>query len=115
MQGNDSESNRNTFDKARFSYFLSKGITMSMRGSKCFNIEYYTVSNPDLPPEARTWDHFVSQGQFEGRPFQFTCENEFSYPAEEVLKEATIRARKAIKQAITQVSAVRSEGAQLRA
>ena len=115
MQGNDSESNHNTFDKARFSYFLSKGITMSMRGSKCFDIEYYTASNPDMPPETCTWDHFVSQGQFEGRPFQFTCENEFSYPTKDVLKEATIVARKAIKQAITQVSAVRSEGAQLRA
>ena len=34
VQGNDSESNHRTFDKARFSYFLSKGITMSMRGEE---------------------------------------------------------------------------------
>ena len=70
LQGNESDTNQKDFDKARFSYFLSKGVTMSMRGSKCFDASHYAASNPDLPSEASTWEHFTTQGQFEGRPFR---------------------------------------------
>ena len=72
LQGNDSESYHQSFDKARFSYFLSKGITISMRGKERFDIDYYITSNLDMPPETCTWDHCITKGQFEGRPFRFT-------------------------------------------
>ena len=62
--------NLHEFDKAKFSYFLSKGIAMSMRGSDCFDLAYYQRANTDMPTENATWQHFISYGQFEGRPFR---------------------------------------------
>ncbi|KAK9918451.1 hypothetical protein WJX75_004177 [Coccomyxa subellipsoidea] len=32
-----------------------------------------------------TWQHFINQGQFEGRPFRFICENEYVHPAPEYI------------------------------
>ena len=43
---------------------------MSMRGSDCFDVEFYKKHNQDIPEEEATWEHFVNQGQFEGRPFR---------------------------------------------
>ena len=45
---------------------------MGMRGSECFNLTYYEISNADMPVHEATWQHFINQGQFEGRPFRYS-------------------------------------------
>ena len=45
---------------------------MGMRGSECFNLTYYQISNADMPIQDATWQHFINQGQFEGRPFRYS-------------------------------------------
>lgn len=53
-------------------------LYMRQRGSSCFDLQYYVDHSADLaslagkPEDA--WHHFVEMGQFEGRPFRFTCE-----------------------------------------
>ena len=39
---------------------------------------YYRTHNKDLmqiTDPFQLWEHFVTLGEFEGRPFRFTCEN----------------------------------------
>ena len=39
---------------------------------------YYRTHNKDLTQITdpfQLWEHFVTLGEFEGRPFRFTCEN----------------------------------------
>jgi len=39
---------------------------------------YYRTHNKDLTQimdPFQLWEHFVTLGEFEGRPFRFTCEN----------------------------------------
>ena len=45
-------------------------LTLSQRGSACFDVELYRARNKDLPPMTAEnyWLHFVMHGQFEGRP-----------------------------------------------
>jgi hypothetical protein len=48
------------------------------RGSRCFDVELYRTHNADLKhirDPVQLWEHYVTLGQFEGRPFQFNCEN----------------------------------------
>lgn len=49
---------------------------MKQRGSRCFDTTYYADANGDLAvlktPE-QLWEHWLYMGQFEGRPFRFTC------------------------------------------
>ncbi|KAL3163354.1 hypothetical protein ABBQ32_009743 [Trebouxia sp. C0010 RCD-2024] len=47
---------------------------MQARGSDCFNFELYQSKN-SLPfgDSTSLWTHFVDDGQFEGRTFEFTC------------------------------------------
>lgn len=50
-------------------------MEMSLVGVSCFDAPYYKSHNPALPPMDPTqlWEHFVHDGQFEARPFRFTC------------------------------------------
>ena len=43
------------------------------RGPGCFDTTYYLAKNQDLqviPTPLQLWDHFVTNGQFEGRSFR---------------------------------------------
>lgn len=53
----------------------AKLLEMRTVGSACFDAAYYSARNTDLPPlaPADLWEHFVHDGQFEARPFRFTC------------------------------------------
>ena len=54
---------------------------MRARGSQCFDVEYYRSHNKDLThisDALQLWEHFVTLGEFEGRPFRFTCENQIA-------------------------------------
>lgn len=50
-------------------------------GPTCFDREFYVHANPhdlnwilDQPqPQVVAWNHFVTNGIYEGRPFRFTC------------------------------------------
>ncbi|EIE18080.1 hypothetical protein COCSUDRAFT_31853 [Coccomyxa subellipsoidea C-169] len=92
-QGHHASMNLHEFDKGKFSYFLSKGIAMSMRGSDCFDLAYYQRANTDMPTVNATWQHFISYGQFEGRPFRFTCAEEYSRPSPNIIQKAAEIAR----------------------
>lgn len=52
-----------------------KIIGMRAKGDACFDYEFYKVRNPDLPKWAHSqiWEHFVKNGQHEGRQFRFDC------------------------------------------
>lgn len=54
-----------------------KIISMRERGPRCFDFDYYHKRNPDLPvppwTAANLWEHFVKDGQHEGRVFRFRC------------------------------------------
>ena len=44
----------------------------------CLACRYYRTHNKDLTQITdpfQLWEHFVTLGEFEGRPFRFTCEN----------------------------------------
>ncbi len=50
-------------------------------GPTCFDREFYVHANPhdlswilDQPqPQVVAWNHFITNGVYEGRPFRFTC------------------------------------------
>lgn len=65
--------NENVYDKKRMSFRLGRAITMMLRGNSCFDFTLYRARSRDLPgdrTDEQTWDHFVHDGQFEGRPFR---------------------------------------------
>lgn len=51
---------------------------LRQRGNKCFDFDYFMEVNKDLPAsfpdKEAVWEYFVTGGQFEGRPFRFTCD-----------------------------------------
>ncbi|KAL0053416.1 hypothetical protein WJX82_005424 [Trebouxia sp. C0006] len=49
------------------------------RGPVCWDAAFYLEHNPDLPQggvstAAQAWEHYVGNGQFEGRASRFTCD-----------------------------------------
>ncbi|EIE24703.1 hypothetical protein COCSUDRAFT_14419 [Coccomyxa subellipsoidea C-169] len=65
--------NANVYDKKRMSFRLGRAITMLLRGNSCFDFNLYRARSRDLPgtmTDEQIWDHFVHDGQFEGRPFR---------------------------------------------
>ena len=47
------------------------------RGPVCWDGDFYLHHNPDLPAggiatTAQAWDHYLTGGQFEGRPSRYT-------------------------------------------
>lgn len=58
---------------------------MQSRGPGCFDNRYYLQKNADLkviPTALELWDHFVMMGQFEGRSFRWSCEDDRKLPWE---------------------------------
>lgn len=45
------------------------------QGRKCWDVDFYLVNNPDLGDNGinadQAWEHFVTLGQFEGRPERY--------------------------------------------
>lgn len=59
---------------------LPKTLHMSTMEHQCFDTGYYMLRNPDIParfavdPSPNSaFDHFLNFGQWEARPFRFTC------------------------------------------
>ena len=52
-----------------------KVLGMRARGDTCFDYDFYRERNPDLPAWGmkQLWEHFVKNGQHEGRQFRFDC------------------------------------------
>lgn len=54
---------------------------MQARGSACFDATHYIASNADLrgvlESAEAAWHHWVVYGQFEARPYRFTCDMNF--------------------------------------
>ncbi|KAK9787128.1 hypothetical protein WJX73_004056 [Symbiochloris irregularis] len=98
-QGETGSVNSNDYSDKRSFYRLGKMLIMSRRGSRCFDAPFYRQRSHDLPaawPESSLWIHFVHDGQFEGRPFRFTCPSPFLGSEEEV--EAAIGAAMSLPQ-----------------
>ncbi|CAL8468255.1 g7794 [Coccomyxa elongata] len=56
---------------------LPQVAAMQQRGPKCFDFAYYRSLNTDLQhyaTEDALWGHFLHFGQFQRRPFRFTCD-----------------------------------------
>ncbi len=65
--------NTNAYQDRKSSYRLSKAITMRIRGSACFDFDLYRSRSPDLAglvDNDQLWEHFLRDGQFEGRAFR---------------------------------------------
>lgn len=56
---------------------------MQSRGPGCFDHRYYLKKNPDLAvlkTVLELWDHFVMLGQFEGRSYRWSCDDDRKLP-----------------------------------
>ena len=74
MQDGDGNVNRNLYRDRKSTYRLSKAITMLIRGPACFDFDLYRSKSADLaalPDNDMLWEHFVRDGQFEGRVFRY--------------------------------------------
>eukprot|EP00884_Botryococcus_braunii_P001513 jgi/Botrbrau1/11362/Bobra.0038s0111.2 len=69
--------NSNNYLAEKFVLRLPRMLMMVMRGRSCFDFKFYQKRSRDLQglPREKLWPHFVHDGQFEGRPFRFTCPN----------------------------------------
>jgi hypothetical protein len=57
---------------------LAKTLAAAAQPSNCFDCPYYLQKNPDLPQDfdnLTCFQHFVNNGQFEGRPFRCALQN----------------------------------------
>ena len=73
MQGAPGAAAANAYAQNRMAFKLGKALTMAARGSACFDFEEYRERSHDLPaglPDDKLWEHFVHDGQFEGRHFR---------------------------------------------
>ena len=72
-QGQAGIVNSNDYIQRRSAYRMAKAIVMERRGGRCFDFPFYRARSKDLPPlaEPQLWQHFVKDGQFEGRPFRW--------------------------------------------
>lgn len=72
-QGAPGAATSNLYARNRMAYKLGKALTMALRGSACFDFQEYRERSRDLPanlPDDKLWEHFVHDGQFEGRHFR---------------------------------------------
>ena len=76
LQGVPGAATSNAYRQRRMAYKLAKALTMALRGSACFDFQEYRERSHDLPaglPDNKLWEHFVHDGQFEGRHFRWGC------------------------------------------
>ena len=73
MQGEVGAANSNEYSQKRSFFRLPKMLSMARRGGHCFDFAFYKARSRDLPawPNDALWQHFVRDGQFEGRPFRW--------------------------------------------
>lgn len=74
LQEGGREVNSNVYRDRKPSYRLSKTIAMLIRGRACFDFDLYRSKSADLaalPDDDALWNHFVKDGQFEGRVFRY--------------------------------------------
>ncbi len=74
LQDGDRAVNDNLYKDRKSSYRLSKTVAMLIRGRACFDFDLYRSKSADLaalPGNDALWDHFVKDGQFEGRVFRY--------------------------------------------
>jgi len=72
-------SNEYLSDTPRFK--IPRVLEAKARGPECFDFEFYKSQNRDLLTVNKTtalWLHYVYFGQFESRPFNFTCPFDYS-------------------------------------
>jgi len=69
MQGGAGKVASNDYQEFPDRYRLNRIFTMQLRGSACFDFDYYRANNPDLKDfgDDLAWTHFLQYGQFEGR------------------------------------------------
>ena len=73
LQDGEGGVNTNLYNDRKSSYRLSKAISMLIRGPSCFDFNFYRSKSADLAvltDEDKLWQHFVRNGQFEGRVFR---------------------------------------------
>ncbi|CAL8467738.1 g7276 [Coccomyxa elongata] len=101
--------NVNVYATKRMSFRLGRAITMQLRGTSCFDYNLYRTKSRDLPAtltDEQIWDHFVHDGQFEGRAFRFTCANPLDNPdiAERVFQEVSKHTKNILPAAETKIA-----------
>lgn len=72
MQGHP-EVHRNRYVTDVAVYKLPEVLAAAARGIDCFDCKFYADYNADLPASfdcLSLFDHYVNNGQFEGRPFR---------------------------------------------
>lgn len=73
LQDGEGAVNSNLYKDRKWSYRLSKAIAMLIRGPACFDFDLYHSKSADLAAltdKDELWEHFVRDGQFEGRVFR---------------------------------------------
>lgn len=73
LQVAEGAANANVYATKRMSFRLGRAITMLLRGNYCFDYTLYRAKSRDLPAtltDEQIWEHFVHDGQFEGRSFR---------------------------------------------
>lgn len=64
---------RNVYDTDAARFRLPFVLSAAAIGPACFDCEYYAAANPDIPTAfdcEGLFDHFINNGQFEGRDFK---------------------------------------------
>ncbi|BDA51685.1 hypothetical protein COCOBI_19-2410 [Coccomyxa sp. Obi] len=77
-QGQVGVVNSNEYQRSPMSFRLGKILQMQLRGSSCFDFEYYRDQYPEIPyhtSNTKVWYDFVRMEQFTGRRFRFLCQN----------------------------------------
>lgn len=64
---------KNKFVTNSASFKLPMVLALAAKGVECFDCPFYAASNGDIPPSFNClalFDHYINNGQFEGRPFR---------------------------------------------
>jgi hypothetical protein len=67
------EVHKNKFVTKSASFKLPMVLALAAKGIQCFDCPYYAASNGDIPRSfdcLALFDHYINNGQFEGRPFR---------------------------------------------
>ncbi|PNW75479.1 hypothetical protein CHLRE_12g528300v5 [Chlamydomonas reinhardtii] len=73
--------NANVYAEDEFNFKAPRILVTKARGHTCFDVHFYRTHNPELTSVntvASAWKHFTFFGQFERRPYRFTCPFNYS-------------------------------------
>lgn len=82
IQGQVGVVNSNEYKRSPMSFRMGKILQMQIRGSSCFDFDYYRHHSPDLSTytsNRQIWYDFVNQEQFTGRHFRYYQRQCFKY------------------------------------